>query len=820
MVVEGLLKTVQGFPQRGKVMIAGDYNIDPSRLLDTSYTSRTRRIGQKLLSGMEEQGFERLSFGKTFHRTVLGREVSSELDWALARGTEVEEIFKVENGISDHDLIGWKLRMSRKEDRQEQKIQLRNYHRINMESFRNDLAGQPWEILTNLPLEEMAKSFNAMLLEVLDVHAPLRDVTNRKKKAPRPSFELKRIRRLRDNARSKGWKEKTRLLRKQCIKVAKKESLAFLKERLEKGSGEVWKIVKEITGKGGGKISVIKDESKPLDNQEAANAFNSFFISKIEKIQAGIEKYSGDPLWGAKKKAKSLEIKPGEFRLIGVSEEEVRNAIRRSKNSKCADNFGIAPAALKIAPDIISVPLSWIINEVIRQGQVPAVWKQARVLPLHKKKEKSKVENYRPVSILPSPSKIMEEVIRKHLSKYMETKKILPDSQYGFRAGRSTILATGAATHDWAKARKSGKHCGALFFDLSAAFDCIDVTLLAAKLKIYGASGDFIKWVTSYMSGRSQRVEYGGQLSEEVNVTVGSPQGSVISPLLFLILTADLEEWVSQGRTVTYADDTTCYVEAKTREEVREGLRKSATEVLSFMKASKLAANASKTKFVFFSRRREDPLRVGEVEVEESCGEELLGLTVCKSLSWKMHIDKVEVELRKRVGILRRLAWKLPRSITTRMIEPMFTSKLRYGLELVTNACDPQDVATRRLQALHRSALRVALKIKKKGVPYKELLLCANQKSVEVMSKQATSLLAWKCAQNWQNHPLTAYRLECHKSLKPTRQSVRQFPPQSLAPCESIISRIVEIWESMPENLKSEKKLGAVKKLIEVWCNT
>ena len=70
-------------------------------------------------------------------------------------------------------------------------------------------------------------------------------------------------------------------------------------------------------------------------------------------------------------------------------------------------------------------------------------------------------------------------------------------------------------------------------------------------------------------------------LSEMVDVKVGSPQGSVISPLLFLILTADLEEWVSQGRTVTYADDMSYYMEAKTREEVQEGLRKLATDVLS-----------------------------------------------------------------------------------------------------------------------------------------------------------------------------------------------------------------------------------------------
>ena len=122
------------------------------------------------------------------------------------------------------------------------------------------------------------------------------------------------------------------------------------------------------------------------------------------KIRAGIEPYAGDPLWSAKQKAKRLELQPEEFRLLGVSEEEVIKAIKRSKNSMCEDIFGIAPATLKLAPDIIALPLTWIINEVIRQGEVPKAWKLARVLPLHKKKEKSKVENYRPVSILPSSS--------------------------------------------------------------------------------------------------------------------------------------------------------------------------------------------------------------------------------------------------------------------------------------------------------------------------------------------------------------------------------------------------------------------------------
>jgi hypothetical protein len=151
--------------------------------------------------------------------------------------------------------------------------------------------------------------------------------------------------------------------------------------------------------------------------------------------------------------------------------------------------------------------------------------------------EKSKVENYRPVCILPSPSKTMEEVVRAQLSKYIEKKKILPESQYGFRQGRSTIMAAGAADHDWRKAKRDGLKCQALFFDFSAAFDTLDTELFVKKLEVPGAAGIVTTWVRSYLTGRRQRVDWDGCSSLMIDITVGSPQGSVISPLLFLIMT-------------------------------------------------------------------------------------------------------------------------------------------------------------------------------------------------------------------------------------------------------------------------------------------
>jgi hypothetical protein len=136
-------------------------------------------------------------------------------------------------------------------------------------------------------------------------------------------------------------------------------------------------------------------------------------VSKIEKIQESIvkDKFTGDPLDGVTKKAQRLGIKKNEFALQTVSKQEVIRAIKKTKGSKCADIFGIAPVVLKLAPDVLAMPLTWLINNIIKEGVIPQAWNEGRVLPHHKKNEKSKVENYRPVCILPSPNKIKEEVV-------------------------------------------------------------------------------------------------------------------------------------------------------------------------------------------------------------------------------------------------------------------------------------------------------------------------------------------------------------------------------------------------------------------------
>ena len=242
--------------------------------------------------------------------------------------------------------------------------------------------------------------------------------------------------------------------------------------------------------------------------------------------------------------------------------------------------------------------------------------------------------------------------------------------------------------------------------------------MLEKKLQIIaiinnGASSTICQWIKSYLTERQQVVLYQGQESKVHNVQVGSPQGSILSPLLFLVLVADMEEALHglEGTTLlSFADDTTVYASANSEEEVRALLENAAKRILCYMKSSGLSANPGKTDFIMFSRSSQKPIQVGEDKIQESTSIKLVGFILTKDLSWKKHLESLTTELKNRIGILRRLSWHLSRETLIECLTPVFMSKLQYGLSLI---CDPNlkrnCSTTKALQNLQNDAMRTVL---------------------------------------------------------------------------------------------------------------
>ena len=163
----------------------------------------------------------------------------------------------------------------------------------------------------------------------------------------------------------------------------------------------------------------------------------------------------------------------------------------------------IPPGMLKDAAVVLSGPLSFVTNLSLESCSVPKAWKIAKVIAQHKGGDRDDMTNYLPISILPVISKVVERAVHEQLTKYLGENKILSKIQFGYRKGRSTELATLFLTDEISKEIDNGKMVGALFIDLSKAFDTLSRSILISKMRSCGLLGDALHWVMDYLFDRS-----------------------------------------------------------------------------------------------------------------------------------------------------------------------------------------------------------------------------------------------------------------------------------------------------------------------------
>ena len=214
---------------------------------------------------------------------------------------------------------------------------------------------------------------------------------------------------------------------------------------------------------------------------------------------------------------------------------------------------------LKLLKNDISQQLSDIFNMSFLSGQFPSVLKIAKVLPIHRKQSKVDYANYRPISLLSNIEKIIEKLMYKRLSNFLDINNLVYSLQFGFRQKYSTTHALINLTESIRQILDEGSFGGGIFVDLQKAFDTVDRKILLRKLEFYGVRGVYNDWFKPYLSDRKQFVSINGYNYNLMPVICGVPQGFVLGPLLFLIYINDLHKAIRYCKVHHFADDTNLF---------------------------------------------------------------------------------------------------------------------------------------------------------------------------------------------------------------------------------------------------------------------
>jgi len=467
-----------------------------------------------------------------------------------------------DNNIADHNTIIVSINAKAPKIINHVTKTFRTHKFYNKNNFNGELKQEITKNIKEIDdINLLLDNFNKTFLSVLDKAAPYvsRTFKNKTLFLPKEIFKLRKEKRfLRKSIKLCNYKSQNKDHVKELTKRIRKEiklhKIQLIKNKIQNCGKNTQRLWKELNN-----ITPFKNISNTfqidLCNIETANRFNEHFSTVGEQTFNQLEKAMTHDLH-IDTSVKSVLPK---FTLQLTKRQEVTQTIKNLKNSSSMGIDNIKTLYLKDSVETITPFLTDIINKSISTNKVPDIWKTALVIPIYKKTgEKSNPQNYRPISLLPILSKIMEKIVSKQLTTHLENYKILHNTQYGFRNNSSTNNALNYVCNILYSTLDK-KEIGLLvLIDLSKAFDSISHKILLKKLKFYNLYSD---WFCDYLLNRKQHTKIGNFTSDIKQLNYGVPQGSILGPILFNLFANDMKEYAKQFKNETVKMEIVCYAD-------------------------------------------------------------------------------------------------------------------------------------------------------------------------------------------------------------------------------------------------------------------
>ena len=407
------------------------------------------------------------------------------------------------------------------------------------------------------------------------------------------------------------------------------------------------------------------------------------------------------------------------FNFSEINGLDVKKVVKTIKTNACGVD-DISSFFIKISIEHTADILADIINSSFKNKFFPSRWKQAIVKPIPKINNPLQPSDYRPISLLPAFSKIIEKISAKQMALFLKEHKLLDKLQSAYKNMHSTTTALLNVSDDIFKAIDESEVVLLTLLDYSKAFDTANHQLILAKLKHFGFHDDALSWISSYLSNRSQKVRTTTESNWE-SIKNGVPQGSILGPLLFTVLVSDISETITSGSYHTYADDLQFYMSFAPDQAV--DAFNTANIVLSqignYSNNTFLKLNTDKSKYIVIGTKHNlskvldqhpPPLELNGDILEGKSNVKNLGVIFDENMFWINHINAMVTKAYGRLKQAYRSRNFLSEASRFKIIETYILSLFNYGDVLFFNITER---LANKIQRVQNSCMRFVFGLRK-----------------------------------------------------------------------------------------------------------
>ena len=569
----------------------------------------------------------------------------------------------------------------------------RSYRNYNMEAFQQGIREANWDDYNHSGVvTEKWDIFENIIRENIDRMCPLKIFKIKQEKEPWVTNELIELikdkdlilRRARKRKDHQLWTEAKRI-RNQCISRIRKAKADFIKENLNNNIGDqkkFWKNIQDVlpSKKNNGKISIKltdKDSGQPILENNTASFINDFFVN----IGPNLAKNCNTE-W----KFRGLDSVNYTDNIVTNDDEIIKlcKAININKSS-CVDH--LSSQILRDAFLAVPEKMVQLFNLSFDTAEIPKTWKIAKVTPIPKAGISSDVSNFRPVSLLPLMSKLIEKIVHSRIYEFCENNDILDRRQGGFRPKHSTCSTTAFFIDDIYTAMNNNEILIATYIDAMKAFDTVNHEILLKKAEKYGITGQVLGWLKNYLSDRYQCTIANNIVSEKKLISCGVPQGSVCGPLLFLIYINDLAGILDSCKVSLYADDTVIYIAHKDVQNALVLLQHDLNNLIEWCSDNKVTINSKKTKYCIYgmrsnvkhSKAQDTILSLNNNILDRVSSYKYLGFILDEHLNYNKHILEMCNLVNHKLYLLSRIRKYITTEASIVIFKTMVMSVIEYG---------------------------------------------------------------------------------------------------------------------------------------------